>query len=170
MLRRFPLSLLILSVLLSGCAIGVPQNRDEFVTMYKPGGIFRNADHYTVNRPAKAVVADMREYSQKCLNIRVVNPPNYALREAGGSTTYRPKLEAVGKGKTTLSVQEEYNDRPMKGAPKEGLFTLVAEVCPAGKGQTQLDIYHASRGKIADNLKDWAEGKKHACPDLSRGW
>ena len=166
--KAFLLSLFL--PLFAGCAIGVPQTRDEFVTMYKPGGIFRNAEHYTINRPAKAVVADVKEFSRKCLTIRVVDSPNYSLKEAGGSTTYRPKIETIHKSTTSLAVQEEYNDRAMSGAPPGGLFTLVAEISSAGKGKTQLDIYHAGKGKIADKLKDWAEGDKQYCPNLRRGW
>ncbi len=71
---------------------------------------------------------------------------------------------------TALSLQEEYNDRPMTGAPQDGLFTLVAEIRPAGKNKTELDIYHARRGKIADPLKQWADGDKCPCPSLKRGW
>lgn len=164
------LSLLLLFPLFAGCAIGVPQNRQEFVTMYQDAKVFGKAEHYTINRPAKAVVADVKEFSQKCLNVRVVDPPNYALRETGGSTTFRPKLEKVGNETTALSLQEEYNDHPMSGAPKEGLFTMVAEIRPAGKNKTELDIYHARRGKIADPLKQWADGARCACPSLNRGW
>ncbi|MBJ6800552.1 hypothetical protein [Geomonas propionica] len=169
MLFRY-LSSLLLFPLLAGCAIGVPQNRQEFVTMYKDAKIFGKAEHFTINRPAKAVTADVKAFAQKCLNVRVVDPPNYALKETGGSTTFRPKVETAGKEMTTLSLQEEYNDHQMSGAPVEGLYTLVAEMRPAGKGRTELDIYHARRGKIADPLKQWAEGDKCACPSLNRGW
>ncbi|MHB8123186.1 MAG: hypothetical protein ACYDG4_13635 [Desulfuromonadaceae bacterium] len=164
------LSFLFLFPIFAGCAIGVPQNRQEFVTMYKDARVFGKAEHFTINRPSKAVFTDIKEFSRKCLNVRVVNPPNYSLREAGGSTTFRTKVEKIGANVTTLSLQEEYNDKPMPGAPQEGLFTLVAEIRPAGKGKTELDIYHARRGKIADPLKQWAEGDKCPCPSLNRGW
>jgi hypothetical protein len=163
-------SLLFLLPVLAGCAIGVPQNRTEFVSMYKDARVFGKAEHVTVNRPAKAVIADIKAFSQKCLNIRVVDPPNFSLQEAGGPTTFRSKIEKVGQGLTAISVQEEYNDRPMPGAPQEGLFTLVAEIRPAGKNKTEVDIYHARRGKIADPLKQWADGDRCACPSLKRGW
>ncbi|ACM21076.1 lipoprotein, putative [Geotalea daltonii FRC-32] len=157
-------------LLFTGCAIGVPQNRDEFVAMYSESGIFTAADHYTINQPAKAVIADVKEYSQKCLNVQVYDSPNYALRETGGKTTYRPKIETVRKNVFSLSVQEEYNDHHISGSPKDGLFTLVAEITPAGKGKTKLDIYHPRGSKTADPLKDWAEGKKGSCPNLRRGY
>lgn len=162
--------LLLLLTTLTGCAIGVPQNRGEFVDMYKDAHVFGKAEHATINRPAKAVAADIKEFSQKCLNIRVVNPPNFSLHEAGGSTTFRPKIEKVGDDRTALSLQEEYNDRPMSGAPQDGLYTLVAEIRAAGKNKTEIDIYHARRGKIADPLKQWAEGDRCPCPSLNRGW
>jgi len=154
----------------AGCAIGVPQTRDEFVTMYKSGGIFCNAEHVTVKRPAKAVVADVREFSQKCLNVRVTDAPNYSLHESGGSTTYHPKIEKIRANTTALSVQEEYNDRALSGAPQGGLFTLVAEISPAGNKTTQLDLYYVPLSKFAGQLKQWAEGDKRSCPSLKRGW
>jgi hypothetical protein len=160
----------LLFLLLTGCAIGVPQNRDEFVAMYSESGVFTAADHYTINRPTKAVVADVKEYAQKCLNVRVVDGPSYTLREAGGTTTFRPKIETVRKNVTSLSLQEEYNDHHISGSPKDGLFTLVAEITPAGKGKTKLDIYHPRASKTADPLKEWAEGHKGTCPNLHRGY
>ena len=163
-------SLLFLLPILAGCAIGVPQNRGEFVNMYKDARLFGKAEHVTINRPAKAVVADINAFSQKCLNVRVVDPPNFSLKEAGGSTTFRPKIEKIGNDLTALSLQEEYNDRPMSGAPQDGLYTLVAEIRSAGKNKTELDIYHARRGKIADPLKQWADGDRCLCPSLKRGW
>lgn len=164
------LSFLFIFLIFAGCAIGVPQNRQEFVTMYKDARVFGKAEHFTINRPPKAVVNDIKKFSRKCLNIRVVDPPNFSLREAGGSTTFRARIEKFGNEVTTLSLQEEYNDKQMTGAPQEGLFTLVAEIRPAGKGKTELDIYHARRGKIADPLKQWADGDKCPCPSLNRGW
>lgn len=163
-------TLMFILTIVTGCAIGVPQNRGEFVDMYKDAHVFGKAEHVTINRPAKAVAADIKAFSQNCLNIRVVNPPNYALKEAGGSTTFRTKIVKVGNNQTALSLQEEYNDRPMSGAPQDGLYTLVAEIRAAGKTKTELGIYHARRGKIADPLKQWAAGDKCACPSLDRGW
>jgi len=162
---------LFLSVL-TGCAtnIGLPQTRSEFVKMYKPGGLFRSAEHVTVNRPVKAVVADTTEYANKCLKVRITNRPNYQYKEVGGTTTYIPKIGAGQNGMTTLSVQEKYNDRDESGVPPGGMFSLVAEIRAAGSNKTQVDIYHAGRGKIADFLKLWIEGNKDRCPSLERGW
>ncbi|GFO65472.1 hypothetical protein M1B72_17085 [Geomonas paludis] len=138
--------------------------------MYKDAKVFGKAEHYTVNRSAKSVTSDVKAFAQKCLDVRVVDPPNYALKETGGSTTFRPRFESAGNDTTALTLQEEYNDSHMSGTPRDGIYTLVAEIRPAGKNKTELDIYHARRGKISDPLKQWADGDKCACPSLNRGW
>lgn len=89
------LCLLLLVPVVAGCAIGVPPNRQEFVDMYKDAKVFGKAEHFTINRSAKAVTTDVKALAQKCLNIRVVEP-NYALKETGGSTTFRPRFESLG--------------------------------------------------------------------------
>ncbi|HEY6874336.1 MAG TPA: hypothetical protein VI298_16545, partial [Geobacteraceae bacterium] len=104
-MAKFFRGLSLLLPIFAGCAIGVPQNREEFVNMYKDAKVFGKSEHYTINRPAKAVVVDVKEFSRKCLSVRVVNPPNFSLQEAGGSTTFLPKVEKAGNDVTTLSVQ-----------------------------------------------------------------
>lgn len=172
-MRKLGLGFIIFSVLgIPGCAtnIGMPQTRDEFVTLYKPGGMFRNAEHVTVSRPFKSVVADVTEYANKCLNVRETHGPSYRYKEAGGSTTYRPRMETIKGGAISLSLQEKYNDRDDSGAPPGGIYTLVAEMRAISGSKTQLDIYHAARGKVADTLKQWAEGDSRTCPSFERGW
>lgn len=163
-------SLVLCLAMLTGCAanIGAPQTRAEFVKMVKPGGLFRSSEQKIVNRPFKTVVNDLREYADKCLDVRTTRAPNYAMKEAGGSTRYNPKFQMIGQNKAALSLQELYNDpksHANSGAPPGGIFVMVAEMQPRGN-QTQLDIYHLSRGRVADFLKDWAEGDKSRCPRL----
>ncbi len=43
------LSFLFLFPIFAGCAIGVPQNRQEFVTMYKDARVFGKAEHFTIS-------------------------------------------------------------------------------------------------------------------------
>ena len=150
----------------TGCVVGAINTRDEFVAAMKSGGPFKNAQQIIVNRPVKTVVADVTEYANKCLNVRATRGPSYQYKEAGGSTTYHPKIDATRGGVTALSVQEQYNDRAQGGAPPGGFFTLVAEIRAAGNNKTQVDIYHNSRSKIADPLKQWIAGDKRLCPSF----
>jgi hypothetical protein len=161
-------TVLLTAASLAGCAtnIGQPQTRDEFVSMYKTGGMLNKVERATVDRPIKAVTADVADYAKKCLAVQRTRPGSYQLREVGGTTTYNPKLEAARPGVMALSVQEYYG-RPEKGMPPDGLYTFVAEFQPAGPKSTQLDIYYiATRGTISDALKQWAAGDKRACPNL----
>ncbi len=157
------------TAVLSGCAtnIGVPQSSAEFVTMMKAGGLFRNAEKVSVSRPAKNVVADVTAFADKCLKVRIFKAGNYATRESASSTTYRPQIVKGGKNGTSLVVQEQYNDRDDRGAPIGGIFTLVAEIHPAGKKTSDVDIYYLTgRGMIVDPLKQWMEGNKGNCPSF----
>lgn len=161
-------TVLLAAASLIGCAthIGAPQTRDEFVSMYKSGGLFSKVEHTTVERPLKAVTADVAEYTKKCLAVRTTRPVNYQLREVGGTTIFNPKLETARPGVTALSVQE-YHGRPESGMPPDGLYTFVAEFQSAGAKSTQLDMYYMStRGGISDALKQWAAGDKRGCPNL----
>jgi hypothetical protein len=154
---------------LAACTTGArhPQTSSEFVSMMSSGGLFKNVEHVTVERPIKAVTADVSEYAKKCLAVVRTRAANYQLKEVGGSTTYRPKIQNVRPGVVTLSVQEDYG-HPEPGAPADGLITFVAEFQPAAKNQTQIDIYYIStRGSIGDVLKEWATGNKRGCPKLS---
>jgi len=157
-------SMLILFPVLTACVIGAINTREEFVAAMKTGGPFKNVEQVTVNRPMKAVVADVSEYANKCLKVRTTRAASYQYKEVGGTTTYLPKIETTRTGATALSVQEKYNDRDQSGAPPGGFFSLVAEIRSAGTNKTQVDIYHNSRSKIADPLKQWIAGDKRLCP------
>jgi len=142
---------------------GVPQSREEFIKVYKNGGLFRSAEHYTIKRPKSAVVADIRKFAGKCLNVKVTSTIHQGYMSNRSTTTYHPKIVEVKGGVTSLTVQETYRDKPEKGHPPGGLYGLVADMRTRG-GQTQLDIYHGGRGPIAKSIKAWAEGDKSSCP------
>lgn len=154
----------ILTLTLAGCAspyIGQPQTREKFVADMRDGGMFRNSEHFTVNRPLKTVVAETREYASKCLDVRVTRK---LPREAVSSTTYRPQVTPVPDGATSLVVQEMYGDKEAGGMPPGGLFVFVAEMRAQGN-TTAVDAYYVTgRGKILDALKQWTEGRKGGCP------
>jgi hypothetical protein len=161
----------VLLLAVAGCVahIGAPQSRDEFLTMMKPGGTFKNVDKSTVSRPFNTVVADLKDYADRCLSVRTSRAPNYATKESGGSTTYHPKVEVTANNAAVLSVQEEYGDkRANTGAPPGGIFVLAAEIRAAGASRTDVEIYYVSaRGPMAEFLKKWAAGDKARCPALS---
>lgn len=55
MQMRSALAILLVMTVLTACAtnIGAPQTRDEFVSGMKSGGLFRNAETFTLIVPSK---------------------------------------------------------------------------------------------------------------------
>lgn len=51
----------------------------------------------------------------------------------------------------------------------KGMFIIVADISPAGKNKTKLDVYRITYGTdiIASSIKNWATGKSLACPDMT---
>ncbi len=151
----------------AGCVsqIGAPQTRTEFVEMVKPGGITRKVEHITVNRPFKAVLKDMKGYSDQCLDVHVYHPGSYAHREVAGTTTYHPKVVMTGTKSAALSVQEEYSSKHANsGAPPGGVFVMVTEFRDTGDNKTEVDIYHLLKGELVKPMKEWIASDKRPCP------
>lgn len=168
-LRQIAFVMSIVSMSLAGCAthIGAPQTREAFVSNMKSGGLFTNSETTIVRRPLNEVVADMKDYANKCLNVSVKRPANYAIREVGGITTYRSIISPGLNGGASLTLQEDYNIKFVSGAPPGGIFTFAAEIGAATGGQTQIDVYYPSgKGYVAESIKRWAGGDKRQCPNL----
>lgn len=148
-----------------GCSanVGLPQSREAFIKVYKNGGMFRNAEHYTISRSKAAVVSDLSQFMDRCLNVKVTNTIRQGYSTDRSTTSYHPRMVEAKGGVTSLTVQETYRDKPEKGQPPGGMYSLVADLRARG-GYTQLDIYHAGRTAIAVSIKDWAEGDKSSCP------
>lgn len=154
---------------LSGCAthIGAPQTREDFVSTMRAGGLFKNAETTIIRRPVNAVLADVKDFANQCLNVSVTRPANYAIKEVGGKTTYRTAVHSGQDGVSVLAMQEDYNVKFERGAPPGGIFTFAAEVRAAAGGHTQVDVYYiTTKGSIAEALKKWASGDKQGCPSL----
>ena len=70
-------SLIICLPVLAGCVgmgtsqIRFPQNPDEFVASYNWGGFFQDVERVTLDRPPRTVVANVRQFGKKCLDITV---------------------------------------------------------------------------------------------------
>ena len=171
-LLRTVSSILILTVV-AGCttASHYPHTRGEFVSTYGEGGLFNSAEHFTVDRETKSVIADVKNYAKKCLDIRVnlkragrYKTEKYGAPSTAPPVTFNTKVETARDGSTYLSVQEFGLN--IKGEPPGGLFTLVAEIRAAGKNKTKVDLYHIARPFIANPLKQWVRGDEYACPAL----
>ena len=164
--RLTALTPIILLVASCGYHIGAAQTRDEFKVQTKGGGLLTRDEHTTVSRPIKAVVADVKGYADKCLDVSVTTGPNYALREVGGTMLYHPKIDANKEGVVTLSLQSESTRKSaMHGAPPDGVFMLVAEIRAADANTTRINFnYLITANSAVEHLKQWANGDKNRCP------
>jgi len=164
--RLTALTPIILLVASCGYHIGAAQTRDEFKVQTKGGGLLTRDEHTTVSRPIKAVVADVKGYADKCLDVSVTTGPNYALREVGGTMLYHPKIDTSKEGVVTLSLQSESTRKSaMHGAPPDGVFMLVAEIRAADANTTRINFnYLITANSAVEHLKQWANGDKNRCP------
>jgi hypothetical protein len=155
-------------VLVSACmsyAIDAPQTREEFVTRMKGGGFMKDTETLTVSRPFKTVVADLKAYSEQCLNITKRTYGNYQTKSNGSITWYHAQVDADTAGVARLTLQGE--QPRMKGQPTGGLFKLVAEA-RGGKGGTRIDLYYiGTHDFVAEQLKLWANGNRGKCPEFT---
>lgn len=163
-----------LAIILAGCAgmeAKYPQTADEFLTTYNWGGLFQNKESVTVKRSQSAVVADMREFAVKCMDITVNKrrmaryaTDKYSRAPSSEAIPYNAKVARLKTGAMALSIQEVSGDT--KGVPADGMYTVLAEVRGVSQSSTQVNIYHLAKPFIANPLKKWVDGDKRECPAL----
>jgi len=164
--RLTALAPIILLVTACGYHIGAAQTRDEFLTQTKGGGILTRDEQIIVNRPIKAVIADVKGYADKCLNVSVTTGPNYAYKEVGGTMHYHSKMDTNKEDVVTLTFQaEQGRESARHGAPPGGLFQLVAQIRAVEASSTRIALnYVIPANSAAEYLKLWANGDKSRCP------
>src|SRR3954469_18364051 len=107
--------MLILGPGLAGCAgMGTgqhPQSAEEILATYSGNGIFQNNEQVVVDRPVGSVVAHVREYGRKCLDIKVNKKragryatDKYGTGTRGDAIPYNAKVASLKNGGQALSV------------------------------------------------------------------
>lgn len=156
--------------LVSACGyhIGAAQTREGFIEQTKGGGVLSRDEKFLVNRPIKSVVADLREYADKCLNKSVTTGPNYMIKEVGGTMHYHAKLDTPKPDYAIFSFQAEQGRVSARhGAPPGGIFHLVAQMHMADANSTRITLNHyIAVNSVAEQFKRWVNGDKGQCPKL----
>ena len=171
---RFASCLVFISsvVLSSGCAVKQAQTAQEFRLLTPQIG-YVDHETVTVDQSYPTVVNNFQKRADKCLTVELLmtTTNRYGQTVNEQTLSYTPTLVA-GKAKSELSLQKNVSGGGMimGKVPEKGMYILVADMTPAGKHKTRLDIYRNTYETdiIVAAVKNWASGKSLACPDWPR--
>ena len=171
MLRKFTaFSVLLISILMSGCAINHPQTAEAF-RKEAPGATFGGLETFEVKRSYNKVAATFKKMAPKCLHKRVKSVSTGYMYHSVVVTDYNPTV-IVGKQRTELHMQQDHIQGVMNVSqkPKGGYYLMVVDATPAGSNRTRIDMYAPTVGfdNVIKAVKGWATGDNVGCPDLTK--
>jgi hypothetical protein len=157
--------LLVLSGLLSACAIGVPKTVDEFKELTSDSS-FAKALHFPIEKGSlKDVEGRLNEYSERCLNIQL------GITHCGTFTcqshSYGQITAHVEKDSklVRLIVQKQVQGTRPSELPEGGMYILIAEADGAGKSlQGHVYAPKIGYGDLLGSTKGWLTGEAKTCP------
>lgn len=166
MMRNLSLLLTILTV--AGCAAGhYAQTPDEWLGYFKQGAFMRGTKVSEVDRPTKQVVADLSEFSMKCLNGVVVRTiVGAGLNRSGSDVRYSAGVRPGSAGTNLFYIATRDLNYNAEGMPREGIFVFVSEITAQGKKTKIASHYLSHFEKYAISVDDWASGKQGKCPKV----
>jgi hypothetical protein len=176
MKRLSVLTGMLCAVVLVGCGTTTyPTTGAEFKQATASSSLL-DRESFEVNRPFAQVARALQRKSAECLNYKL----DIAIRPVGvigGSTKIlheqAKSTVAVTDSKAELTFQVKHTGEPAQHPykdkePPDGVIYLVADVYPAGKGRTKIDIVRARVAVVAEAIKAWAGGNDKGCPDPAR--
>ena len=145
-MKLHALSLLLIGVFVTGCAIGpTPQNAQEYRAYYKnksgPSGQL-----YTVNRPYHKVVKTLRKKVKECIANKVVTRSSCGGAHGTGCSNQEMTYTATfkqGKKRSELHVQMEMTKSFNLGGkpPKGGMYIAVIDIFKVKGNKTKIKEY-----------------------------
>jgi len=154
---------LVICTLLSAC-VTPPQTPGEVRDGVKRGAMMTKTERQEVNRPIKAVFADIETNTDKCLNVTVRSSTPGTYGPVAESIPYHARSRMVGDkaGETVF----QHSQRATGQMPEGGYFVMVMDTEEIGPNKTGVTIYGPSIGfqNIYDSVLAWAKGEKKACP------
>ncbi len=168
------LSLVIIVLTATGCAVNHAQNSFEFRQM-TPNNAYGKHETFEINNSYSSAVSNFKERAETCLTTGVVIK-NYDKRTGAKiigeqNLTYTPTL-TVGKTKSELSIQKNVSGAGMilGKVPENGMYIFLADLIEDGN-KSRLDVYYITymgTDEILNAVKNWASGTSLACPDLTK--
>jgi len=160
MKRAISLSVLVVSLALSGCASMYPQSREAFVDymqnydgLMKSQVLVKNVDvSVAFDKVASNVEAGMNTCIPTDQRTQRVSMSSWSTV----SERNNPTFTKVSTDKAEFTIQQIHSSMP--GQPEGGLYLLAADIIRNGKG-TRLDIYSSKHyAPLVEAVEEWAKG------------
>ncbi len=122
-------------------------------------------ESFEVNRPVEEVADAFKKRADECLNLAIGSQTKPTFGTPS-SVHYYAKVKptvATSAKRTEMYVQILFEHQI--GVPKDGMYYLIADAYPSGKG-TRVDLYRRTKmGTVGEAIRGWASGKNMGCPD-----
>jgi hypothetical protein len=163
-------TLILFTLLLSGCVTSHPQTAEEFRKAV-PGAFMAKVETFEVNRPFRDVARTFQKKAPECLNLRIKTTERSSTSYHVVVTAYKPTVR-VSAQRAELHVQQHHEAGVMNVTkePEGGYYLLVTDAYPLDKNRTRIDMFAPSMGHdvLISAIKGWATGKNVGCPDLTK--
>jgi hypothetical protein len=159
-----------LGALLAGCSMNYPQNAQEFREAI-PGAFMAKVQTFEAKRPLAAVAKTFQARAPECLNVSVRTVSQSSTSYQNILTVYKATVVSNSQ-KAELHLQRDFKSGVLVPGkvPPGGMYMLVADATPIGKGTTRIDIYGPSVGTdtLVRAITGWASGDNLGCPDMTK--
>ena len=156
-------------LLVGGCA-QQPQTAQEFREAI-PGAFMGKVQTFEAKRPLAAVAKTFQARAPECLNVAVRSVSQSSTSYQNILTVYHATV-VNNPQKAELHLQRDFKSGVLVPGkvPPGGLYYLVADATPVGKGTTRIDIYGPSVGTdtLIRAITGWANGDNLGCPDMTK--
>ena len=166
---KFHSYIVVLGLILSGCAGHMPQTADEF-RQEVPGAFMGMVEKFEVDRPYTEVGKSFQKMAPQCLDVRIKMTSQTNMSYQVIVTKWNPTVKITDQ-KAELHIQQLHEKGVLNvyEVPDNGYYMMVIDAIPAGKNSSQIVMYRSSVGNkaLVKAIKGWAAGKNVGCPDLT---
>jgi len=166
---KFPSYIIVLGLILSGCAGHMPQTADEF-RQEVPGAFMGMVEKFEVDRPYTEVGKSFQKMAPQCLDVRIETTSQTNMSYQVIVTKWNPTVKITDQ-RAEMYIQQLHEKGVLNvhEVPDKGYYMMVIDAIPVGKNSSQIVMYRASVGNkaLVKAIKGWAAGKNIGCPDLT---
>ena len=163
-------SVVLFTLLLSGCVTHHPQTAEEF-RQAVPGAFLAKVETFEVDRPFEEVAKTFQKQAPGCLDVTIKTTSRTNTSYQVIVTDYNPTV-VVTRDRAELHLQQHHAQGVMNVTkePEGGYYLLVADATPVDAKRTRIELYRPSVGQkvLIKAVKGWATGDNIGCPDLTK--